>query len=137
MAPHIEDRCHDHSILTFDPAHPDRNSEPDTGPHYAKEDLLSFTLIKDEDLVGKNGSSVIIEKQSSVIFKDETLGDVRRNQCQGVAGVEPQKSGTHNDLDEVVLEKKKKRKKSSGKNKNKQETPNGFEGKSLPPRILL
>jgi hypothetical protein len=137
MAPHIENHCYDHSILTSDPARPDQNSEPVTGLHYTKEDLLSFRPVKDEDLVEKTGSSVIIEKQPSITFKDETFEDVKQNQSQGVGGVEPQRSGTDNDLDEVVLERKKKKKRSGGKNKNKQEAPNGFEGKSLPPRILL
>ena len=140
MAPYIEGSCHDQLILMSDSTHQGQNSEPVTGLHYTKEELLSLKPVRGGNLTVKTSPSVLIEKQPSVIFKDEKLEDIKPDQSRGVAEVEPQGDGTDIDLDEVVpekkKEKKKKKKKKSGKNKNKQEDTSGFEGKSLPPIIL-
>jgi hypothetical protein len=138
MATHIEDCCHDYSILTSDPAHWGQNSEPATGLHYTQEKLLSVKPVKEENFTEKISSSVTIEKQPSITIMDEKLEDVKPDQSQGIKRNELEGDGTDNDLDEVVPEKeKKKKKKSSGKNKNKQDVPNGFEGKPPRPAILL
>jgi hypothetical protein len=136
MAPHTEDSCHGDPVFTSDSVHHGQNFEQVTRLRYTKEELLSFKRVQDGNLTEKTGPSVLIEKQPSVAFKDERLNDVKPDQSQDVAEVEPQVDGTDNDLDAVVPEKKKK-KKNSGKNKNKQAAPTGFEGKSLPPIILL
>ncbi len=137
MSSHGEDSCHGDSVTTFDSVYAGQDSKPVTRLQYTRESLLNLRPLKDEKLT-KNIPSVILEKQTPATVEEEKHKDVKPDQSQGSAGVEPPVDGIDNFFHDVLLDekkKKKKKKKSSGKNKKKQEPPNGFEG-SCPPESM-